>query len=54
MTTITAPKTWQEELAEMISRVKPNTEGHQRLHDFISGYIAAMQDEHPVKETVSE
>lgn len=45
MTTITAPKTWQEELAEMISKVKSNVEGHQRLRDFISGYIAAIQED---------
>ena len=45
MTTITAPKTWQEELAEMISKVKSNAEGHQRLRDFISGYLAAMQED---------
>ena len=45
MTTIAAPKTWQEELAEMIRKVKPDADGHQRLRDFISGYIAAIQED---------
>lgn len=45
----TTKKTWQEELREIVEKVPEKN--RQRVHDFLVGCIATMQEESTAKDT---